>query len=442
MARVRDGRRKLEEGRIDTAHRIFNNVQSLYPRTNAARGIRFPLKIESLPRGARVFVNGVDRQFTPVTIEYSPQAKTRIRLEMRGFEPHEMDVTNVLEPTELIFLRRQIYWTFETDGPIETSPVLADDVLYFVGMDRNLYAVSARDGAELFRTNLGIFGDSRAAVAVVDGIVVVGTSRGEVIGLDANEGSPLWRNQVGKHVLADLVPDHGNGVVFLTDESGGVHALKASTGDTIWSERSGAIPGSRPALGSDHIFVSLAEKRCLAALRKGDGKQMWTQHVGVGALTTPPAVDGPIVGFGGDNHTVYALDVNRLLEARDRRRYKPYAFRTKGVVKAAPRIDGTTVYAACDDGFVYCYRLGKKTEQLKWGPIPIGGGAEIVCSPVLGPDRVYIGSTDGYLYCLDRISGAIRWAFRTDAPLRAAPLVSHGTIYLTSTDGKLYAIRE
>ena len=41
------------------------------------------------------------------TREVNASDDPEIRVEMRQYEPHEMDVTEVLEPTELIFLKRQ-----------------------------------------------------------------------------------------------------------------------------------------------------------------------------------------------------------------------------------------------------------------------------------------------------------------------------------------------
>ena len=52
---------------------------------------------------------------------------------------------------------------------------------------------------------------------------------------------------------------------------------------------------------------------------------------------------------------------------------------------------------------------------------------------------VYIGSTDGRLYALDRESGAKRWALKTGARVVSSPAVADGRVYVLSYDDTLYS---
>jgi outer membrane protein assembly factor BamB len=75
--------------------------------------------------------------------------------------------------------------------------------------------------------------------------------------------------------------------------------------------------------------------------------------------------------------------------------------------------------------------VGADVSALKW---VFTTGANVYSSPVLGQDgRVYIGSTDGRIYCLDS-AGAPIWSFDTKGTVKyAAPAVaSDGTIYATA----------
>jgi len=56
-------------------------------------------------------------------------------------------------------------------------------------------------------------------------------------------------------------------------------------------------------------------------------------------------------------------------------------------------------------------------------------------------DAVYFGSSsDDQVYCLDAQTGAVRWTFYTEGPVRLAPSVSDGHVYVGSDDGYVYCL--
>jgi eukaryotic-like serine/threonine-protein kinase len=65
----------------------------------------------------------------------------------------------------------------------------------------------------------------------------------------------------------------------------------------------------------------------------------------------------------------------------------------------------------------------------------------LVSSPVVSDDTVYVGSSNGNLYAVNRASGTAKWAFKTRGPVTSSPAVANGTVYVASTDGYFYAVR-
>lgn len=60
---------------------------------------------------------------------------------------------------------------------------------------------------------------------------------------------------------------------------------------------------------------------------------------------------------------------------------------------------------------------------------------------VLAGDAVFQGSTtDDQVRCLDAATGATRWVFRVDGPVRYAPVVADGRVFFGSDDGWVYAV--
>lgn len=61
--------------------------------------------------------------------------------------------------------------------------------------------------------------------------------------------------------------------------------------------------------------------------------------------------------------------------------------------------------------------------------------------PVVAGGLLCFGSSaDNYIYALDATSGAVRWRFSTDAPVRFAPAFWKGAFYAVSDDGCLYCL--
>jgi eukaryotic-like serine/threonine-protein kinase len=65
---------------------------------------------------------------------------------------------------------------------------------------------------------------------------------------------------------------------------------------------------------------------------------------------------------------------------------------------------------------------------------------QVLSSPAVTTDTVYIGSSDHFLYALDRASGTQKWKFKTDGRITSSPAASAGVVYFASWDGNFYAV--
>jgi eukaryotic-like serine/threonine-protein kinase len=67
-------------------------------------------------------------------------------------------------------------------------------------------------------------------------------------------------------------------------------------------------------------------------------------------------------------------------------------------------------------------------------------GGPVVASPAVSRDALFIGSYDGQLYALDRVTGALRWKLRTGGRVTSSPALAGGAVYFSSLDGNIYAV--
>jgi eukaryotic-like serine/threonine-protein kinase len=75
--------------------------------------------------------------------------------------------------------------------------------------------------------------------------------------------------------------------------------------------------------------------------------------------------------------------------------------------------------------------------KIKWA---FHTGGQVLSSPVVAGDTLYIGSSDHFLYALDPLSGIVKWKFKAGSRITSSPAVSAGLVYFGSFDGNFNAV--
>ena len=105
-------------------------------------------------------------------------------------------------------------------------------------------------------------------------------------------------------------------------------------------------------------------------------------------------------------------------------------------VVSSPAVVDDKVYIGSDDCKVYC--LNATTGAKVWSYTT---GNIIFCSyPAVVDGKVYIGSNDDKVYCLDAASGEYIWSYKTDSDVESSPAVANGKVYIGSEDTKVYCL--
>ncbi len=84
---------------------------------------------------------------------------------------------------------------------------------------------------------------------------------------------------------------------------------------------------------------------------------------------------------------------------------KKWEYQSLASVSTAPIAAGAYTFWADSNGMVYCNKDG----QIVWSYIT---GGKIHASPTIWEGRLYVGSSDGFVYCLEVTSGKQLWKFR------------------------------
>ena len=112
-----------------------------------------------------------------------------------------------------------------------------------------------------------------------------------------------------------------------------------------------------------------------------------------------------------------------------------WEFQTGGTVRSSPCVVEDKVYFGSWDNKLYCLN-GRDGEKL-WD---FKTGWHVYSSPVIWDGSVYFGSCDKKFYCLAEKDGHKIWEFDSGGYIYSSPCVIGGYVYFGSSDRKLYCL--
>jgi eukaryotic-like serine/threonine-protein kinase len=191
-----------------------------------------------------------------------------------------------------------IRWS--VDQLVTTAPAAGEDMAFVPSKD-TVVALAGKTGSVAWHVSLD---GAMPAVLLYDaGWLIVGTEKGELLALRAQDGTRLWQNVLGVPLVQP--PALAGDRVFLPLNDGRVVALELRTGRPVWERRLGGPPGRILALG-DRLFVG-SEDKYFYCLEAKNGKVKWRWRTG-GQITGMPSVDEKRVYFLSLDNQLRALN--------------------------------------------------------------------------------------------------------------------------------------
>jgi len=342
------------------------------------------------------------------------------------------EVSSDQKPAEWVF--EPSPWTrpYRPGTGIWSSPSIGkvgERIILFVGSyDKNLYAINAFTGRELWRYTTGGEIFSTPALATVGGqpLLFFGSAERILYALDAETGSKVWAYQLvdWRYTVGESYAS--SPVVFTLDgrkvvlfcwwvhdasfaqpiETAEALLLDSADGQRLWQQPFSKSPPSSPCFalidGSARIFVSARDGNtyCL----DGENGQLLWKHTSRGEIVSSPAcarhLNPPLVFIGSRYGEMHALDARDGSEV--------WAFKAGHWIHSSPAVmemlgESFVVFGSHDQA-VYC--LNARTGRVRWTFFTKG---DVYSSPAVFQDDgkilVAVASGDDYLYVLDASSG-------------------------------------
>ena len=181
-----------------------------------------------------------------------------------------------------------LVWKVRPGGPLRGSPTVANDALYVMSQDNQIYSLKESDGSTNWSQAAslevaGVFGS--ASPAVGQGTVVAGFSSGELNAYRYENGREVWQDALQRTSIrtsvstlndidADPVVDSGQ--VIAVGQGGRMVALDLITGQRLWELNLAGI--STPWLAGDWIFVVTDDGKLMCVYRQ-NGHIRWINQL-------------------------------------------------------------------------------------------------------------------------------------------------------------------
>ena len=282
----------------------------------------------------------------------------------------------------------------DIDTPAVLTPINAT-----LKVDHLWSAKIADKGAKVLRLGLGL---------AVDGDRVFAAGyKGEVVAYNINNGHEIWRAKVKKTPFSGG-PAVGNGLVVVGTSEGEVVALGSADGKARWRVRLNGEILAAPAISDRAVAVRTVDGK-LRALSPVDGHELWTQEQQVPRLslrgTSRPVIAGDLTLCGFDNGKVIAVNMNDgslQWEATIAPPHGKTELERLDDVDSTPHVSGQNVFTVGFQGKVAMLALD--TGQVWWQH-----DASSYRGIALDDDALYVASADGSVVALRRRTGAEIW---------------------------------
>ncbi|MDS4028892.1 MAG: outer membrane protein assembly factor BamB [Candidatus Contendobacter sp.] len=322
---------------------------------------------------------------------------------------------------------------------IRLTPVLADGRLYAASFDGVVMALDALSGQRLWEsaTQLSITG----GVGVSDnGLVLVGTNKGQVVALRQDNGQEAWRSQVSSEVLAP--PRAASGVVVVRTGDGKFTGLDARTGERRWVYAhvmpALSLRGNASPLLTHNLVIAGLETGKLLVLSLDRGLPITEKTIAAPRgrteierlidIDAEPKILGDTLYLVAYRGSVAAIDMHggNLLWNRELSSYAGLA------------VDERQVYVSDETDAVLA--LDRRDGGTRWKQAELTGRR--LSAPVATRDHVVVGDFEGYLHWLGKDNGQVVGRIRAASKaIVAPPLAAGDTVFVQGQGGALGAFR-
>ena len=355
-----------------------------------------------------------------------------------------------LEPLELVDIETKVkvqrLWSTKVGGGaaflrVALQPAGDGSRLYAASRDGNVVALDPESGSMIWRNELDLA--LSAGPGVGDGLVVVGAANGYLVAINADSGEEVWRANLKGETLARPVIEDDTVMVLTIDNR--LRALSAFDGSSRWIVEQATpdltMRGSAPPVTVGTSIIAGFDNGRLVAVNIATGDREWE------SLLSPPTgrsdlerlsdIDGLISVVGADIYAVgyqgnlaaIASESGQVMWSREVSSY------------AGVSADWNNLYTVDEEGVVIA--LTRRNGDESWRQSSLLRREPTV--PISYLTTVVVGDLEGYLHFFSNFDGDPVARVRVGGKaISVEPVVVANRLFVQSDDGKVsaYAIQQ
>ena len=267
--------------------------------------------------------------------------------------------------------------------------------------------------------------------AVVDDYIYIGSSNKYMYCFDAVTSKKIWDYEIiSNFLVSPTSPAVAYDRVYFGGADGFIYCLNAINGYEEWKYTNATpVPCSifsDPTVVNDRVYIGTGscyyQDHDVLCLDAYTGEQLWKFDADEKVFNSPAVFDDKVY-IGNDK--LYCLDaLNGELINNTAEKY----------FAGSPTIAEDRIYIGSYDHNLYC--LDAETLDEKWF---FTTGDEVQSTPAVAYGNIYFGSNDKKVYCLDT-DGNIVWSKETGDTVVSSPAVADGKVYVGSSDNYFYCL--
>jgi outer membrane protein assembly factor BamB len=456
--------------------RSMNEVSRRPLGRTLARVLLLPLLVASLAGCETLGIGGDEKDDGTPTVGRRQPILSRIANEVRA-DPTLASVSVVLPPAQTnadwaqnggnaakapghltLGAAPARVWTANIQGSnprrrLASAPVVGAGSLFAVDTAGVVHAFDAATGARRWSHPIEVERNLRASafgggVSFFDGKVYATNGAGDVVALDAQSGTEVWRVKPAGPLRG--APTVAFNTVYVMTQDNQIHALNSADGSLLWQEtaatgQSGVFGVAAPAAGQGTVIAGYSQGE-VVAYRYENGRNLWSDALArtsistqVGTLTDVDA--DPII----DDGRVYALGQGGRMAAYELvTGQRIWELSLAGI--STPAIAGEWIFTLTDDSRLLAIarstgRVRWVTQLARWRNPKNERGPIFWTGPVLASNRLWVASSEGEVQSVDVMTGQATPFTELRSSVSLPPIIANNMLYILDDGGRITAWR-
>jgi outer membrane protein assembly factor BamB len=339
------------------------------------------------------------------------------------------------------------------ESQLLARPVVADGRVYTMDSQGLISAFEVESGRRVWQLEPadldvgdGLLGGGLASNS---GWLFATMSTGDVLGINATNGTEVWRQSLTLPLRA--APTVADGRVLVVSADNQLYALDGQTGRPTWRhagffEGTGLLGGPSPAVDDGVVVVPYSSAEVFG-LRLDNGRPLWSDTVQrprrtealaqINDIDGYPVIEGDQVYVAGYGGQMAVIDLRRGVRTWDL---------DLGSTQS-PWVAGDFIYTLTTRSEVVC--LLRENGRIRWvSPLPRLTDPDDQASepitwsgPLLVGDRLLFTGSNGQALSVSPYNGEILGRLDLPGPVLLPPIAAGGRVFILTEDAELLAYR-